>query len=706
MQALPTLNLRKGTVEQKRAEIKAYFLDSFDTYESLFSCLANDEAFYARPEKLRHPLIFYFGHTATFFINKLVLAKTINERINPKFESLFAIGVDEMSWDDLNDENYDWPSVESVKQYRNQVRTLVTDLIDTLSFSMPIDWDNPMWPVIMGIEHERIHLETSSVLIRQLPISSVKPSVNWPACPKFVTQREEVPLNTFVNVPATTVESTKLWDDEYYGWDNEYGVQREDVKAFSAASQIVSNGEFLAFVEDGGYTNPAYWEDEGNKWREYTQAAHPVFWVKSDSGYRYRSMLEELPLPLDWPVDVNYHEAKAFCNYKSEKLGKAIRLPTENEWLAIRQLAGVTQDYYDEGFNIALQKYASSEPVNTNQNGEFFDVVGNVWQWTETPIYPFEGFKVHPLYDDFTTPTYDNKHNLFKGGSWVSTGNEAMKNSRYAFRRHFFQHAGFRYIQSESVINVNDFDYESDTQVSQYSEFHYGDEYYCVANFAKASAQFCIAKMQQVGKGGNAKALDLGCAVGRSTFELATFFDRVDGVDFSARFIKTAFDMQERGEIRYHLIEEGELTSFKARKLTALGLSEVTSKVSFAQGDACNLKPQFTGYDLIFMGNLIDRVYSPRKVLSDMAARLNAGGLLVVASPFTWLEEYTERKEWLGGYKDENGETLSSTLALEQALGDSFVRIGEPESIPFVIRETKRKFQHTLSEFNVFQKIK
>ena len=86
--------------------------------------------------------------------------------------------------------------------------------------------------------------------------------------------------------------------------------------------------------------------------------------------------------------------------------------------------------------------------------------------------------------------------------------------------------------------------------------------------------------------------------------------------------------MQERGEIRYNLIEEGELTSFKARKLSNLGLAECADKVHFAQGDACNLKPQFTGYDLIFMGNLLDRVYSPKKVLNDVTARLNAGGIL------------------------------------------------------------------------------
>ena len=697
MYAMSTLTLRSGSVEQKRQQIKAYFIDSFDTYESLFGCLSSDKAFYERPERLRHPLIFYFGHTATFFINKLVLAKLINKRINPRFESLFAIGVDEMSWDDLNDENYDWPDVSEVVEYRNQVRETVLALIDAIDFSLPIDWDSQMWPIIMGIEHERIHLETSSVLIRQLDIALVKQNKAWPRCPDSGV----APKNELVPVEGAEVTAGKPFDADYYGWDNEYGSAHERVADFKASRFVVSNGEFLAFVEAGGYQNPDYWEEEGNRWREYTHATHPVFWIKSESGYLYRSMLEIFPLPLDWPVDVNYHEAKAFCNYLSETSGDLIRLPTENEWLRLREQAGLTQDVYTDGFNIALTKFASSEPVNTNQSGEWFDVVGNVWQWTETPIYPFDGFKVHPLYDDFTTPTFDNKHNLIKGGSWISTGNEAMKESRYAFRRHFFQHAGFRYVKAEHPILVNDLDYESDTQISQYSEFHYGDEYFSVPNFAKASAQFCI---EQHGERPRAKALDLGCAVGRSTFELATHFNHVDGIDFSARFIKTAFSMQERGEIRYNLIEEGELTSFKVRKLSALGLEDAANKVAFAQGDACNLKPQFSGYDLIFMGNLLDRVYSPRKLLREVSQRLNKGGLLVIASPFTWLEEYTQRDEWLGGYKDENGETLSSTEALAAVLEPEFTKIGPSKDIPFVIRETKRKHQHTLSEFNVFEK--
>jgi len=698
MQAMNTLNLKQGSIEQKRAEISAYFIDSFDTYDALFTCLASDDAYFQRADRLRHPLIFYFGHTATFFINKLILAKAIGSRINPHFESLFAIGVDEMSWDDLNEQHYAWPTVAEVRQYRQHVRDLVLSLIETMPFSMPIDWDSPMWPVIMGIEHERIHLETSSVLIRQLPTEFVSTdSEHWPRC----TQTSDAPVNTLVQVPSGDVTCNKAWNDTYYGWDNEYGAHHGSVASFSASQYLVSNGEFLAFVEAGGYIKPEYWEEEGNNWREYTQAQYPIFWEPSDKGYLYRSMLEIFPLPLDWPVDVNYHEAKAFCNFKSEQTGVLIRLPTEDEWLRLREYAGVNEETYSSGFNIGLSKYASSEPVNANRSGDFYDVVGNVWQWTETPIYPFDGFKVHPLYDDFTTPTYDNKHNLIKGGSWISTGNEAMASSRYAFRRHFFQHAGFRYVEAAHPIQVNDLDYESDTQVSQYSEFHYGDRYFNVENFAKASAQYCISHMP-ANKGG--KALDLGCAVGRSSFELAHYFDHVDGIDFSARFIKTAVAMQEQGEIRYSLIDEGELTSFKARKLAFLGLADVASKVHFSQGDACNLKPLFTGYDLIFMGNLLDRVYSPRKVLDDITNRLNSGGILVIASPFTWLEEYTERSEWLGGYKDENGETLTSTEALAATLQDNFERVGEPVEIPFVIRETKRKFQHSLSEFNVFKK--
>ncbi|WP_218354929.1 5-histidylcysteine sulfoxide synthase [Alteromonas lipotrueiana] len=698
MNVIHTPNLHEGTVAQKRAELLAYFHDSFDTYESLFTNLNSDEAFYQRPDNLRHPLIFYYGHTATFFINKLMLAKLINERIDPEFESLFAIGVDEMSWDDLNEAHYDWPDVAKVKAYRSAVREKVSDIISNIEFSLPINWQSPMWTLVMGIEHERIHLETSSVLIRQLDLRFIKPQPQW--LPSDI--HCDAPANTLRSVRQGEVKNDKSVKSPWYGWDNEFGYQHENVPEFQASRYLVSNAEFLEFVEAQGYHRSEFWEDEGWKWREFTQARHPVFWRNTDNGYVYRAMIKEMPLPLSWPVDVNYHEAKAFCNFKTALTGEDIRLPTENEWQRLRDESGLDQMRFHENMNINLARAASSEPVTKNAHGDFFDVAGNIWQWTETPIYPFDGFQVHPIYDDFTTPTFDNKHNLIKGGSWISTGNEATRDSRYAFRRHFFQHAGFRYVQSDKKISVNDFDYESDTQVSQYSEFHYGQQFFGVANFAQQSAKLCLEYTK--GRAQN-KALDLGCAVGRSSFELARQFDEVHGIDFSARFIKTATDMQERKELRYTLIDEGELTSFKSRKLKDFDLEEVAHKVFFSQGDACNLKSQFSGYDLIFLGNLLDRVYSPRKLSTDIQQRLNMNGILVVASPFTWLEEYTERDEWLGGYKDNTGETLTSTAALESALTHC-KRIGGPKNIEFVIRETKRKFQHSISEFNIFERVK
>ena len=115
--------------------------------------------------------------------------------------------------------------------------------------------------------------------------------------------------------------------------------------------------------------------------------------------------------------------------------------------------------------------------------GEFFNVIGNVWQWTETPITGFDDFQVHPYYDDFSTPTFDTQHNLIKGGSWISTGNEATRDCRYAFRRHFFQHAGLRYVQSEQPLAMPEAMYETDSAVSQYCEAHYGKTYFDVPNF-------------------------------------------------------------------------------------------------------------------------------------------------------------------------------------------------------------------------------
>ncbi len=133
--------LKGENAEAWRSNLHKYFHATFDRYEQLFEVLTSDAAYYQKPIPLRHPLIFYYGHTATFFVNKLLLAGLLTARIEPRFESMFAVGVDEMSWDDLNDAHYDWPSVDAVRAYRKMVRAAVDRVISDLPLSFPIDWN-------------------------------------------------------------------------------------------------------------------------------------------------------------------------------------------------------------------------------------------------------------------------------------------------------------------------------------------------------------------------------------------------------------------------------------------------------------------------------------------------------------------------------------------------------------------------------------
>lgn len=688
-----------------RGTLRDYFHATFSRYEQLFEVLACDDAYYKKPIALRHPLIFYLGHTATFFVNKLLLAGLIAKRINPRFESMFAVGVDEMSWDDLNESNYDWPSVQAVRDYRNEVRRVVDRVIHDAPLTPPIGWTNPWWVIIMGIEHERIHLETSSVLIRQSRLDYVHPHPAWEPC----RDTGDAPENALHPVAAGVTQLGRRRDDPIYGWDNEYAQREVAVAAFQAGRYVVSNREFLEFVDDGGYANDAWWEEEGRAWRAWRtgdghQTAHPEFWVRTADGWHLRLMLEQIPMPWNWPVETNYHEAKAFCNWKAARSGAPVRLPTEDEWYRLHDAAGVTEVPATgaASANVHLDHWASSCPVDRFAHGDFFDVVGNVWQWTETPIYPFAGFDVHPTYDDFSTPTFDARHNLIKGGSWISCGNEATRASRYAFRRHFFQHAGFRYVVSDTPATAPNVYYESDRQLSEYAEFHYGDEYFGVPNFPKALAQIAIDAMD--GRPAR-RALDLGCATGRSTFELARHFEHVTGVDFSARFINAGVHLAEQGELRYTLPDEGELVSYKTRRLADMGLDAVRGQVDFMQGDACNLKSVLTGYDFMLAANLIDRLYDPAAFLKSVHERLNVGGVLMISSPYTWLEEHTKRDDWLGGFK-KDGESWTTLDGMKVILGEHFRQLGAPRDVPFVIRETRRKHQHTVAEVTLWERVR
>ena len=692
-----SVNLSEGTIEEKRNEIKKQFIETYELDEKLFDLLKEKEFIYEQPNSLRHPLIFYFGHTATFFVNKLILANIIKERVNPEYESIFAIGVDEMSWDDLNSKHYTWPTFEQTKVYRDKVKELVLNLIDTLEFTMPINWNSPMWIVLMGIEHINIHIETSSVLLRELDLKFLKED-------EIFTYTNEAsntyPKNELLDVKGTTVILQKDRENPiFYGWDNEFSFHKAEIKDFQASKYLVSNGEFLEFVNEGAYNKPEFFTQEGKEWLDFTQAKYPTFWLKKENQFYLREINREIPLPLNYPVDINIYEAEAFCKYKSQKLGYEVRLPSEDEYYALYEYTNAGQKDANIGlkqFNqSAVDKYAFKA-----KESEFYDVIGNVWQWSLTPTYPFDDFIVHPIYDDFTTPTFDDRHALIKGGSFISLGNETLKEARYAFRKHFFQHAGFRYVKSSNSYRtkLNDNVYETDELIAQYCEFHYGSENFGVKNFCVNSVELLKPYIKNIK---TKKALDLGCSVGRSTYELARNFDEVIGIDFSANFINVGVKLKNYDSLIYKVKKEGEIFEEKSVSLESLGLEEIKNKVSFMQGDACNLKDIYTGFDLIFCSNLIDRLYYPQMFLDDIPNRINKDGLLVLLSPYTWLEDYTPKENWLGGYMKDNKEVYTLDTLKEKLLDFELL---ETIDVPFVIKETSRKYQHTISQMSIWKK--
>jgi 5-histidylcysteine sulfoxide synthase len=442
-----TLERIKSTVPVKtkttKTELLAYFENSWELYNCLFSSIKAEDSYYIAPDPLRHPLIFYWGHTAAFYLNKLIMAGLLKEGINPHYEELFAKGVDPNLPEELK-KDFKWPEVSAVNQYRDQVFKIVKQLILEQEEEIDINDQQPLWALLMGIEHDRIHFETSSVLIRQLDEKLLERPEGWEYAP---TLGEAAP-NEFINLKGGIVKIGKPKESDLYGWDNEYGSRKVEVLPFKASKNLISNQEYLEFFNSGAYNDQKYWTKEGWDWKERVDCKHPKFWVPTANGFKYRAMFDLLEMPLDWPVEVNAHEAWAYCHWK----GEGYRLMSEAEFnLIAHQALGSKDCVFSDCYNLNM-RYGSPSPVGYMEDGQhhfgFNDLFGNVWDWLKDDFYPLKGYETHYLYEDFSEPYFDSEHSMLAGPSWATTGTGASKYYRLWFRRHFYQHAGFRLAKS------------------------------------------------------------------------------------------------------------------------------------------------------------------------------------------------------------------------------------------------------------------
>lgn len=255
--------------------------------------------------------------------------------------------------------------------------------------------------------------------------------------------------------------------------------------------------------------------------------------------------------------------------------------------------------------------------------------------------------------------------------------------------------------------------YETDFLMSQYLSLHFGPLEIAFADFLAEIGILADGLdfpkkcgdlvMSWAAKQGAAtgRALDLGCAVGRSTFELARAYGEVIGIDLSQTFIDMANKMKDDGQVGYELKVEGEITQ---QLVAQLDSSIDVARVTFQQGDACALPAGLGTFDAVLAANLLCRVPDPHACLAGIADALNPGGVLVLTSPFTWMEDYTAKFKWVGGRVGEDGKPLRCADALKAAMGELGFTVLEEGKIPLVIRETVRKYQLILAHKLVLQK--
>ena len=419
--------------------------------DALFS-LVRAGSLYERPIAERHRIIFYIGHLEAFDWNLLAKNFLGLKSFHPEFDRLFAFGIDPVGGGLPTDQPSDWPTLHEVQAYVHGIRAsldekLTNGVLESAAathdgFSPETSLDTL---IKVAVEHRLMHVETLSYMLHQLPYNQKIKQLDRPALvtPPVTHRMVEIPAG------KTTLGLSRA--DGIFGWDNEYDAHTLHVPVFEIDRYMVTNRQYLDFMAAGGYKTRAFWTDDDWNWISAERVTHPVFWKKHGQGWLYRTMFDDVNLPLEWPVYVSHAEAAAYARWAKKSL------PSEEEWhRAAYGTPDGHQRTYPWGDNAPNEKFGNFDfqrwdlaPVNAHDAGRSaFDVrgmLGNGWEWTSTVFAPFRGFEPFPFYRGYSADFFDGKHFVMKGGSARTAACMLRPTFRNWFQAHYqYVYAGFR----------------------------------------------------------------------------------------------------------------------------------------------------------------------------------------------------------------------------------------------------------------------
>lgn len=382
------------------------------------------------------PAKWHIAHT-TWFFERMILKefKSNYEEFNPAFDFLFNSYYNTIGPYQPRHQRgvLSRPTVDQVIEYRNYVDQQVYNLLDESASDTKKEIEALIY---MGLQHEQQHQE--------LILMDIKYNffVN-PLLPAYAQTKKRTLSNPqesqFVEFDGGLIEIGH--DGNGFSFDNESPRHKVWLEPFKLATKPVTNGEFLEFINSGGYEKPEYWLSDG--WsivKEHNWKA-PLYWLKdTEEKWQIFTLAGIQDLELDEPVShVSFYEADAFSRWKGK------RLPTEAEWEYASQSVAIRGNTMDDG---VYHPVASSEDLQSSSLSKMF---GDIWEWTASAYSPYPGSKpLEGALGEYNAKFMCNQM-ILRGGSCATPVDHIRKTYRNFFPpEKRWQFSGFRLAEDQS----------------------------------------------------------------------------------------------------------------------------------------------------------------------------------------------------------------------------------------------------------------